>query len=356
MIKNLLKKNNVKRHLRLHKTALALAGGLILLTIVYLVVLKTPINLANHNRVISIHSGASLHEIADQLQREDIIRSSKRFTLATCLMLKARKLRAGRFNLKRANNYYQLIMTLAKWDIVTVRVTIPEGLRIHEIAALLAARLGISTDVFIQKAMDPNFTHKLGIPADNLEGYLFPDSYDFIEGDSPEFIIRRMIERFKSVVSEDIMAEIQRSGRTLHQIVIMASIIEGECQIDFERPIVASLYYNRLRKRIRMESCPTIQYILPDSPRRILRTDLKIDSPYNTYKHYGLPPGPVSNPGFKSILAAIRPAKTKYIYMVSNGDSTHTFTTNYDDFLIAKKRLKLFRAQKNQTTDKDLIN
>jgi len=332
--------------------------ALFLLAIVYFAMLTTPLNLRNSNRVVTIQSGASLQEIATYLQIQDIIDNRGRFILATKMMLKGRKLRAGRFNLKRASNYYELIKTLSDWEIETVRVTIPEGLRAHEIAILLEKRTGISSEGFIKKVMDPNFTHELGIDADNLEGYLFPDSYDLLEGDSPDYVIHRMVGRFKEVVNDSVRAEIKRTGYTLHQIITLASIVEGECQVNFERPIVASLYYNRLRKRIRLESCPTIQYIIPDSPRRILISDLKINSPYNTYRHYGLPPGPVSNPGWKSIQAAIHPAKTRYLYMVSNGDSTytHTFTSNYNEFLAAKRKLQNIRKQNKLDADKDYVD
>ena len=326
--------------------------------IVYFAILATPLNQRNSKMIVSILPGASLYEIAAQLEHQNIIDNQVRFTLAARMMLKGKSMRAGRFNLKRAANYYELIKTLCDWDIETVRVTIPEGLRAREIALLLQKRIGVSADGFVQKAMDRNFTHEMGIEADNLEGYLFPDSYDFLEGDSPEYIIHRMVSRFKEVVNDSVRAEIRQTGRSLHEIIILASIVEGECQVNFERPIVASLYYNRLRKRMRLESCPTIQYIIPDSPRRILRTDLKINSPYNTYQHYGLPPGPVSNPGWKSIRATIRPAKTKYLFMVANGDSTHThtFSINYDDHLTAKKKLQKQRQLNKQSTDKDYIN
>lgn len=356
--KNTKKFDNWLDFIRKHPQIYLPLIALFFLAIVYFVILATPLNLHNSNIVITIPQGASLHEITAYLEHLNIINNQSRFILATKLMLKERDLRAGRFNLKRASNYYELIKTLSDWEVETVRVTIPEGLRAREIAKILEKRIGISADGFMKKVMDPNFTHELGIAANNLEGYLFPDSYDLLENDSPEYVIHRMVGRFKELVNDSIRLEIKRTGYTMHQIVTIASIVEGECQVNFERPIVASIYYNRLRKRVRLESCPTIQYIIPDSPRRILRSDLKIESPYNTYQHYGLPPGPVSNPGFKSIQAAINPAKTKYLYMVSNGDSTytHTFTSSYEEFLTAKKKLQKIRAQNKQTVEKDYIN
>ena len=331
---------------------------LFLLAIVYFAMLATPLNLRNLNRIVTIQPNASLQEIATYLQDQNIIENRSRFILATKMMRKGRKLRAGRFNLKRASNYYELIKTLSDWEVETVRVTIPEGLRSREIAKLLEKRIGVSAEGFMKKIMDPNFTHELGIAADNLEGYLFPDSYDLLEGDSPEYVIRRMVSRFKEVVNDSVRQEIKRRGYNLHQVITLASIVEGEVQVNFERPIVASLYYNRLRRRIRLEACPTIQYIIPDSPRRLLMSDLKIKSPYNTYLHYGLPPGPVSNPGWKSIQATLNPAKTNYLYMISKGDSTYThiFTSNYNEFLAAKKRLQNIRKQNKLNAGKDYVD
>ncbi|HPI27128.1 MAG TPA: endolytic transglycosylase MltG [Candidatus Marinimicrobia bacterium] len=328
------------------------------IVILYLAILVTPLSSSNTNQVITIKPGTNVQEVSELLYEKGIIKYPKRFILATKMMGKERKLCAGRFDLYGAINYYELIKTLSDLESVTVRVTIPEGLRAREIARLLENQIGISADDFMQKVMDSRFTHQLGVEANNLEGYLFPDSYHFIVGDSPENVISRMVERFWEVVNDSVQAEIRRTGYTLHQIITLASIVEGECQVDFERPLVASLYYNRLRRRIRLEACPTIQYIIPDSPRRILRQDLKIDSPYNTYLHYGLPPGPVCNPGFKSIKAAIYPAKTKYLYMVSNGDSTytHTFTANYEEFLAAKRKLQKIRTQDKLVASEDYIN
>ncbi len=344
----------IKKHPAIYPVVIVAFLG----AIVYFAILATPLTRRNANMIVTIQPGASLQEIAAQLATQSIIDDPDRFKLAARMMLKGKAMRAGRFNLKRAANYYELIRTLCDWDIETVRITIPEGLRAYEIARLLEKRLGVSAAGFMQKAMDPNFTHELGIAASTLEGYLYPDTYDLLEGDSPEYVIRRLVGRFKEVVNDSVRADIRRTGYSLHQIIILASIVEGECQVNFERPIVASIYHNRLRKRMRLESCPTIQYIIPDSPRRILRSDLKINSPYNTYQHYGLPPGPVSNPGWESIKAAIHPLKTNYLFMVSNGDSTHThtFSSNYNDHLIAKKKLDQKLLQKKSKPEKDYVN
>jgi len=189
----------------------------------------------------------------------------------------------------------------------------------------------------------------LGVNSSSFEGYLFPDTYYFYRNESSERVIRKMNSNFFSHLDDSLRKKISSSGRNLHEILTLASIIEGECMIDSERKIVSSLYHNRLKKNMKLESDPTIQYIIPDGPRRLLNIDLKNESPYNTYMYRGLPPGPINNPGIKSIIAAIYPEKTNYIYMVANGDGSHTFTRTYRSFLIAKSKFqKVRRNNKKQ--------
>jgi len=316
--------------------------------IIFFAVIATPTAIRHSKTIIAIPAGATLEEIAGQLAEQGIIAHSGRFAFAARLLGQGRHLRAGRFSLKRVANYYDLVMTLTKWEVVTLRVTIPEGYHLRQIAHLLTMKIGVDSTAFMRRALDPTLARELEIPALSVEGYLFPDSYDFLEGDTPDYIIRRMVSRFREVVFSKIPETAHTNKQILHKHVTMASIVEGECRVDEERPVVASLYYNRLRKRIRLEADPTIQYLLPGGPKRLVRSDLSLKSPYNTYQHQGLPPGPINNPGLKSILAAVYPARTRYLYMVANGDSTHTFTDNYEDFLIAKRKLQLLRRQRLQ--------
>ncbi len=327
-----------------------------LVFIFYLVIVTTPLNRQHATVIIEIKSGATLPQIAQQLYDLGIINNQRRFRLAAFLMRRDTKLRAGRFNLKRAANYYELIRTLADWENGAIKVVIPEGYTSRQIAQLLRARIGMPPERFLSLVKDKNVARSYGFDAPSLEGYLFPATYYFLEGDSPEYVIQRMVERFREVWTDSLQNLALKRGMTSHQVLTIASIVEGECMVDSERPIVASLYYNRLKRHKRLEADPTIQYIIPDSPRRLKREDLRIDSPYNTYRYAGLPPGPINNPGLKSIKAAINPARTKYLYMVSNGDSTHTFATNYEEFLIAKRRLQQIRRQLAEASQKEVTN
>lgn len=308
-------------------------------------VLSIPVHVDQENIKITIPKGRNLSQITEQLQEREIISNPKSFVLAAHLMFKNKSLKAGFFNLQRVKNYRSLIRTLSTSQVHSVRITVPEGYQVKQIARLLAGQLNFAYNEFMHYMNDTTVLRQLGIESPSLEGYLFPDTYDFNDSDNPLIVIQKMVNRFHEMVDDSIRNAIRTSNRSLHEVLALASIVEGECMIDNERSLVASVYANRLRKRMRLESDPTIQYIIPDGPRRLLKTDLDIDSPYNTYRKRGLPPGPINNPGIKSIIAATWPAKTDYLYMVAIGDGTHSFTNDYDSFLKAKRRFQSVRRK-----------
>jgi len=157
-----------------------------------------------------------------------------------------------------------------------------------------------------------------------------------------------LIHEFRRNVTDSLERQISEKGWTLHQIITLASIIEGEAMVDSERAIVSAVYHNRLKSGILLQADPTIQYIIPDGPRRLLNKDLAIDSPYNTYRYIGLPPGPVNNPGIKSILAALNPAAVEYIFFVAKGDGTHIFSKTLNQHLNAKSKFDAYRTMINR--------
>ncbi|MGC9363373.1 MAG: endolytic transglycosylase MltG [Fidelibacterota bacterium] len=321
---------------------------IVLLAILYtlrLSIIYTPVMIPDNKVKISISRGSNLSEIADQLKEHGIIRNQKSFVLAAHLMLKNRALKAGFFNLQNVHNYRSLLKTLSTSQNHAVKITIPEGYHTRQIAALLAQQLNFEAEDFLKLITDVTVLEELQIESPSLEGYLFPETYYFNDSDQPIDVIRRMVALFHEMVDDSIRQAIQTSGRTLHEVLTLASIVEGECMVDSERPLVASVYVNRLKKRMRLESDPTIQYIIPDGPRRLLKEDLKIKSPYNTYRNWGLPPGPINNPGIASIRAATWPAETGYLYMVAVGDGTHSFHDNYNSFLRAKRRFQRVRRE-----------
>ncbi len=308
-------------------------------------ILSISININQDNLVFRIDKGASLNSIARQLYERKIIKNQNSFIFAVRLKFKSKSLKAGKFYLDNITNYNQLINELSKSRDYGIKITIPEGTRALEIADLLSKKLKFTSKQFLTKIENKEFLQSLNVKGVSLEGYLFPDTYMFSEASTVEDVIIKIIDRFYEVVDDSILSEINASEMTLNQILTLASIVEGECMVDEERPIVASLYLNRLKKNMRLEADPTIQYIIDDGPRRILNKDLKIKSPYNTYRYRGLPPGPINNPGQLSILAVLRPADTDYLYMVANGDGSHTFTVSYQEFMKAKLKFQKIRRQ-----------
>ncbi len=318
---------------------------IVILLTLRLFIILTPVFVSQESMKITIPKGSNLSQIASQLVDQKVIHNPKSFILAAHLMFKDRSLKAGFFNLQSVRNYRSLIKTLSTSQIHAVKVTVPEGYQTKQIARLIADQLDFDSESFMRYLNDKQFLVEIGIESPSLEGYLFPDTYYFNDSDNPQDIIRKMVGHFHEMINDSILMQIHANQKTLHEMLTLASIVEGECMIDDERPLVASVYLNRLKNRMRLESDPTIQYIIEDGPRRLLSKDLEIDSPYNTYRNRGLPPGPINNPGIKSILAAIHPADTNYLYMVAVGNGTHSFHSNYDSFLKAKKQFQRVRRQ-----------
>ena len=224
-------------------------------------------------------------------------------------------------------------------------VTLIEGWQIEDIANELSARLGLNKHQLIKLTRDSLFIRELGLNVPHLEGYLLPNTYHLYWGISEKKVLSFLVERTLAIFTPEVQQQLKKLKMTKHQVLTLASIIEGEVIFDDEREIVSSVYHNRLRRRIKLQADPTIQYILDGPPRRLLLKDLQIDSPYNTYKYYGLPPGPISNPGEKSIHAAIYPADTDFIYFVAKGDGRHTFSKTAAEHRQAKAKFDKIRRE-----------
>ncbi len=186
---------------------------------------------------------------------------------------------------------------------------------------------------FVNKAFDSSFVDSLGINGKSMEGYLFPDSYDIYERSSPSEIIGIFYNGFKKFMTDSLRARADSMGFTVHDILTLASIVEGETNKTEEMPEIASVYLNRLNKGMKLEADPTIQYLQPNGWKRLLYKDLKINSPYNTYLNTGLPPGPINNPGREAILAVLYPADTDYLFFVASGQGGHNFSKTYSQHL-----------------------
>lgn len=277
-------------------------------------------------RIVRIKPAMSSKAIASLLKEEEIIKSKKFFLLLLKLTKAERKLQAGLYELRSWSTSFVVIRKLVRGEVAIITLTIPEGYTAGQIGHLLEEKKLCSSEEFLKIVNEKK-----------LEGLLFPARYTIPSSVSIEGIIFIMQEKFKEV-----MGPYQKGleGISLKNIVILASIIEKEAQVDRERPIIASVLYNRLRKRLPLESCATVEYALGEHKARLFDKDLLFKSPYNTYLHQGLPPGPICNPGKASLKAAIFPAKTKFLFFVSKGDGTHVFSETYTQHLTAKKRLR----------------
>jgi len=294
---------------------------------------------------VKIRSGLSLKAIADTLQQNGIIENSKDFIFANKIFNNVNRLKAGKYDIPRGLSVYKVMKIIVDGRTSNIRVVIQEGLTSYQIASIMRKKVEIDSVKFINLINDTSFINKLHIKPKSLEGYLFPNTYYFHWGITEKEVIKILTNEFNRNFTDSLKNVVTQQGWTVHQIVTLASIIEREALVDSERAMVAAVFLNRLKKRMLLQACPTVQYIIPDGPRRLLNKDLKIDSPYNTYIYPGLPPGPVSNPGVKSILAAINPADVNYLYFVAKGDGTHIFSKTLNKHLAAKKKFDEYRRK-----------
>jgi len=294
---------------------------------------------------VKIKPGFSLRIIADTLESKGLITKKEDFILASKLFKNVNRLKAGRYFIPQGLSIYKVMNIIVKGKISNIKVVIQEGLISTQIASILAKKVEIDSAKFIRLLSDTSIINQFNIRSNSLEGYLFPNTYFFHWGITEKEIIKILLKEFNRNFTDSLKTVAKDKGWTVGQILTLASIIEGEALIDSERAVISSVYHNRLNKRMLLQADPTIQYLIPDGPRRLLNKDLKIDSPYNTYLYPGLPPGPVNNPGKNSIVAAIYPAKTDYIYFVAKGDGGHIFSKTLSQHLLAKSKFDAYRRK-----------
>ena len=328
----LMKKNNVLYYL-IFLTIFILSLSLF---VSYFSLLNQTINCNNCEFVINKKDNAL--KIGKRLQDRGIIKSYFSFILLSKLLQAEKKLKPGKYDLKRIKNLKNLVDRLTIADRDFIKVIIPEGWTIEQIAQRISNKANIDKDKFIKLCYDKNIIKKFSfIKSNSLEGYLFPETY-FLSYKQNEFdIIMMMVNQFKKVFKT---IDFGSTNFTLHEVITLASIIQGEGKVIEEMPLISSVFINRIRKNMSLDANATIQYIIPGKNRRLSNKDLEIKSPYNTYKNKGLPPGPINNPGISALKAALMPLKTNYIYFVRGLDSIgkHVFSTNLKDHEIAKRK------------------
>jgi UPF0755 protein len=282
------------------------------------------------NQVITIRDGMSLKEVASVLKSNGIITNKDLFMLWTRLLGNSRKIKAGEYLLNSGMAPVRIIEILTRGIIITYPVTVPEGFSIEQIGDILAANGLADKKLFVSLAHEPGIIKKYGISGPSLEGFLYPDTYQFGKGLPPSLIIDVMVKRFWKILGP-YMDRIEDLEMTVEEVVTLASIVEKEAGTAEEMPLIASVFLNRLRKGMRMESDPTVIYGMNNFTGNLTRKDLLESTPYNTYVIRGLPPGPISNPGLASIKAVLYPSETDYLYFVSKNDGTHYFSASIEE-------------------------
>ncbi|AIS52340.1 hypothetical protein TKV_c11690 [Thermoanaerobacter kivui] len=297
-------------------------------------------------KVINIPKGYSTVKIGKILKENNLIKNEWFFVLRVKALNADGKLQAGKYLLSSNMTTDQIIKKIAAGKVQndTIKVTIPEGFTVKDIAEKLSQLGLVNKNKFLEVAQNDTFNYDFlkDIPKDRpsrLEGYIFPDTYQIPVDASEKEIINSMLKRFEEVYNTTIKDNAKNVGMSPDQIVIIASMIEKEAVVDKDRPLIAGVIYNRLKKHMKLQIDATVQYALGKHKDKLLYKDLEVDSPYNTYQHYGLPIGPICNPGFKSIEAALFPAKHDFYYYVAKEGGSHIFTKTYEEHLKAQKAI-----------------
>ena len=340
--------NAILHFLRKHLLLLALlvvALPLLVAGILWFGYMSPPANQMQEDLQMVIPRGATLVSIADSLVEKKAIRSPLMLRALGRITGKARQIKAGLVTIPSGSNALEVLEHLGDARVESVRVTIPEGVSAEAIASILQNKVGTDSAKFMDLVKDSTFAQKLA-HVNTLEGFLLPETYQIDKDSEAEKMVRFLVNNTLKIFEPDsVRAQIDSLGFTRYEILTLAAIVEGEALLDRERADIASLYHNRLRKGWRLQADPTIQYAIPGPPRRLLYKDLEIDSPYNTYKYGGLPPGPINNPGRNSIIATIFPSTTPYLYMVAAGDGSHKFSTTLREHNYWHKRFNEVRRQ-----------
>lgn len=290
-------------------------------------------------RVI-VPKGASLAVATDSLERAGIVRFPFLFRILARVKGDDRNIKPGTYLLKHGTPWADVLSALNGGRGLVNTVTIPEGFSLQQIVPLLAQRLRVPLDSVKAAVSDSAQLARLDIPTKNLEGYLFPDTYAFPEGTTAPQAVGEMVKRFDREWKPEWNARLTALALNRNDIVTLASIIEKEARRPEERPVISAVYHNRLRAGMLLQADPTIQYALGRHTPRVLYKDLEVKSPYNTYKHAGLPPGPIASPGGPSLVAALYPANVSYRYFVAASDGHHEFRTTLEEHDSAKREVR----------------
>lgn len=324
---------------------------------VYLIFLNRTFSNSFGDTVIKITKGDNLRSVAIKLEQGQVIYNQTLFIIAGKILGYQDQIIPGEYKFSNGLTNLNILKSITDASQTKVyTITIPEGLNVRQIGRLLARTQGLDSAKFVKETYNDSLISLLGIQADNLEGFLYPDTYQFTfsyANNREAEVIKTMAAEFRKRITPEMYETMKKKNMSLKQVVTMASIIEGETRYEPEKKTIAGVYYNRLKKNMKLEADPTVQYALPDGPKRVLLySDLKYPSPYNTYLNKGLPPGPINNPPLSSILAALEPEENNYLYFVAKGDGSHRYAETYDDhkknIILYKQYLKQLEEEKQK--------
>jgi UPF0755 protein len=318
----------------------------VLLSMYIFLQMRLPLDLIDSPLMVEIKRGMSFKQTVKLLSERGLIRDPRVFIALARVTGLHKKVPSGRYAFEGNINPLDVFKKLEKGDTTPWEITIVEGDNIEQIKEKLLKESIITEDDFDRTVRDPAFMNEMGVDAPSLEGYLFPDTYRISAGMSAKDILGMMIKRLKEKYDEQLAQRAEQLGLDEKSVLTLASIIEKEAAVDDERPIISAVYHNRLRARIPLQADPTAVYGIKQMSEGVLRKDVERRTPYNTYHFRGLPPGPISSPGIKSIRAALYPADVPYLYFVSNNNGTHKFSRTLKEHQRAVNELRKIKNGK----------
>lgn len=327
-------------------TALTLIS-IVIFSVFYFIYACLPVSPEHKTVIIEIQPGMNLKQVTQVLSHNNLLNNPRAFRLLAWLEGKENQLQVGEFELSPSLPSGEILKIITSGKTHIHSVTIPEGYRIAEIAEVISQKGLTTKKEFILESEKKDLIADLNIPTENLEGYLFPETYYFGKFLGTEKIIKNMIDTFKQrVMTPEILSRAKKMNMSIHEIITLASLIEKETGLKNERSLISSVFHNRLKKNMLLQTDPTVIYAISNFDGNIRKKDLSIDSPYNTYMYPGLPPGPIASPGLESIIAALNPVESKYLYFVSRQDGSHHFSKSLIEHNRAVNRYQIRKRSK----------
>ncbi|MCJ7508624.1 MAG: endolytic transglycosylase MltG [candidate division Zixibacteria bacterium] len=316
--------------------------------LIYWFIFPLPWKVSQESLSLMVKEGVNMRQVIEQLKELGMVSEGRVFILVGKITGLDKKIQPGRYDFHKGITRYSVLRKLVRGEIIYTDVTIPEGLTVKQIAGVLKNSIGVDSAEFVRITHNRRLIDSLGIESSNLEGYLFPNTYNLYPGISSNKIVEEMVGEFNKIFDGNLRQRAKQIGFSIHKVVTLASMVEKETQIDEERPIISSVFHNRLKLGMPLQCDPTVIYALSGLDRPLYTKDLQINSPYNTYKYYGLPPGPICSPGEKSIIAALYPSKTDYLYFVAKKNGNHIFSNRLAEHNRARHDIRKLSATQSK--------